>query len=117
MVGDAVMPLGVMLVMFVKDDTAPIAVRLLFLVPFFVTIFSSFVNHTFTRSILISVGILLLTGVWVFALVFLVVYPFPDTQGFVKALPTITSLPFLLTVIVAMTHSLRNVLSWRRKLV
>jgi len=115
MVVDAVVPLGVILVTFVKDDSAPIAVRLLFLVPFFVTVFSSFVNHTFARSILIGVGILLLTGLWLFALVFFVVDPFRDTRGFVKALPTITSLPFLLAVIVTMTHSVRNVMSWRRK--
>src|SRR5262245_57017645 len=117
MVVDAVIPLGIMLVMFLKDDTAPIAVRLLLLVPFLVVLLPSLIKHTMTRSILTGVGAFLLIGLWLFAMVFFVVYPMPDTRvSWVShALPVVTSIPFILAVTAAMTHNIRNIFSRSRK--
>ncbi len=114
MVVDAVMPLGIMMGMFMKDDSTPIAVRLLLLVPFLVILVPSLIKHTVTRSILTGFGAFLLIGLWVFAMTFLVVYPMPDTRVS-YALPAITSIPFILAVTAAMTHNVRNVFSWSRK--
>src|SRR5437870_7408499 len=117
MVVDAVIPLGIMFVMFLKDDTTPIVVRLLLLVPFLVVLLPSLIKHTMTRSILTSVGAFSLIGLWVFTMVFLVVYPMPDTRVSLVSysLPVITSIPFILAVSAAMTHNIRNIFSRSRK--
>jgi hypothetical protein len=110
---DAVMPLGYILGAFLKDDTLPIAVRILLLAPFAGTLFSSFVNHTLTRSILTSASVLALTALWILGLILFVVFPMPDTQVS-NAVPAITSIPFLLAAIATITRSVRSVLSERR---
>jgi hypothetical protein len=113
MVGDAVIPLGFMLHMFITEESEPITIRLLFLIPFLLTLSSTFIKHTFTRSILTGVSVFLLIGLWLFAIVFFVVYPMRGTE-ISNGLPAITSIPFLLAAIATVRHSIRTLLSERR---
>ncbi len=112
---DAIIPFGYLLVQFLKDESTPLAVRFLLLVPFAATLFPSFITRTVARSVLTIVGVFLLTTLWLLGIVVYVIYPMPGNQ-IPNWVPAITSVPFLLTVIGTMTYSVRTVLAARRKL-
>src|ERR1041385_3362510 len=113
---DAIIPFGYILVEFVraKDEPLPLLVRVLLLFPFAVTVFPSFIKQPMARSLLIMVGVFLLTVLWLAGIVVFVVYPMPGNQ-IPNWVPAITSVPFLLTVVGAMAYSIRTVRNSRRK--
>ena len=112
---DAIIPFGYLLVEFLRDETTPLTVRGFLLVPFAVSLFSSFVTQTVVRSVLMILGVSLLTVLWLLGIVAYVVYPMPGNQ-IPNWVPAVTSVPFLLTVIGTMMYSIRIMLSARRKL-
>jgi hypothetical protein len=112
---DAIIPFGYLLVEFLRDETTPPMVRGLLLVPFAVTLFPSFVTQTVARSLLMILGMFLLTVLWLLGIVVYVVYPMPGNQ-IPNWVPAVTSVPFLLTVSGTMTYSIRTMQSARRKL-
>jgi hypothetical protein len=111
---DAIIPFGYLLVEFLRDETTPLTVRGLLLVPFAVTLFSSFVTQTVARSVLMILGVSLLTVLWLLGIVVYVVYPMPGNQ-IPNWVPAVTSVPFLLTVIGTMMYSIRVMRTGRRK--
>jgi hypothetical protein len=112
---DAIIPFGYLLAQFLKEQTIPLTLRALLIVPFAATLFPSLVTRTVTRSVLTIVGVSLLTMLWLLGIVVYVIYPMPDNQ-IPNWVPAITSVPFLLTVIGTMAYSIRTMLSARRKL-
>ena len=113
---DAIVPFGYLLAEFLKEQTIPVMVRLLLLVPFAATILPSFVRRTLARSVLTIVGLFLLTLLWLLGIVIYVVYPMPGNQ-IPNWVPAITSGPFLLAVIATITHSIRAISVARHALV
>ena len=112
---DAIIPFGYLLAEFLKEQTIPLMLRILLLVPFAATIFPSFVRRTVARSVLTIVGLLLLTVLWLLGIVVYVVYPMPGNQ-IPNWVPAITSVPFLLAVMATITHSIRAMIAARRTL-
>lgn len=106
---DAIMPLGFVLVMFTEDNSAPLAIRVLVVVPFLATLASLFVRHARARCILAIASVLTLTDLWVMAFVLFVIYPMPGNQ-IPNAVPIITSIPFVFIVIATIIHSIRTTL-------
>jgi len=104
---DAIIPFGYLLGQFLQERDIPLAVRILLLVPFGATILPSFVTQTFSRSVLTVVGVFLLTVLWLLGIIIFVVYPMPDNQ-IPNWVPAITSVPFLLIVIVTIAYSMRT---------
>ena len=109
---DAIIPFGYLLAGFLTEQTIPPTFRALLVVPFVVTLFASFVTRAVTRSVLTIVGVFLLTVLWLLGIVVYVVYPMPGNQ-IPNAVPTITSIPFLLAVSATTTYSVRT---WRTAL-
>ena len=114
---DAIIPLGYILVEFIKaqDEPVPLIVRVFLLVPFAATFFPSFVTRPIARSLLTIVGVFLLTLLWLLGIVVYVVYPMPGNQ-IPNWVPAITSIPFVLSVIGAMTYHIRTARAAYRKL-
>jgi hypothetical protein len=112
---DAIIPFGYLLARFLKEETIPLTLRALLIVPFAATLFPSFVTRAVTRSVLTIVSVFLLTVLWLLGIVVYVIYPMPGNQ-IPDWVPAITSVPFLLTVIGTMAYSIRTMLSARRKL-
>jgi hypothetical protein len=112
---DAIIPFGYLLAEFLRDETTPLTVRGLLLAPFAVTLVSSFVTQTVARSLLMILGVSLLTVLWLLGILVYVVYPMPGNQ-IPNWVPALTTVPFLLSVIGTMMYSIRIMLSARRKL-
>ena len=113
---DAIIPFGYILMEGLKDDSTPLLIRVLLLVPFAATLVSPFVRHTFARTIATSFSMLLLFGLWLFGIFAYVVYPMPGNQ-IPNSVPAVTSIPFLLMVIATITHSLLVLRKARRQIV
>ena len=111
---DAIIPFGYLLVEFLKDESTPLAVCFLLLVPFAATLFPSFISRTVARGVLTIVGVFLLTVLWLLGIIVYVIYPMPDNQ-IPNWVPAITSVPFLLTVIGAMAYYIRTLRAAHRK--
>ena|SRR5882672_2902759 len=110
---DAIIPFGYLLAEFLKEQTIPLMLRVLLLVPFAGTVFPSFVRRTVARSVLTIIGLFLLTVLWLLGIVVYVVYPMPGNQ-IPNWVPAVTSVPFLLTAIGTMAYSIGTMLSARR---
>ena len=112
---DAIIPFGYLLAEFLKEQTIPLMLRVLLLVPFAATMFPSFVRSTVARSVLTIGGLLLLTMLWLLGIVVYVVYPMPGNQ-IPNWVPAITSVPFLLAVIATITYTIRAMIIAHRTL-
>jgi hypothetical protein len=105
---DAIIPLGYLLAEFLRDESIPLAVRLLLLVPFAGTVGPSLIKRSLVRSILTSVGVVALFLLWLFVIFAFVVYPMPDNQ-IPNSVPAITSIPFVLLTSLTLALSVRKI--------
>jgi hypothetical protein len=105
---DAIVPFGYLLAEFLKDESIPLAVRLLLLVPFAGTVGPSLIQHTLARSILTTAGVLALVGLWLLGIFAFVVYPMPGNQ-IPNSVPAVTSIPFVLLTILTLALSVRKI--------
>ena len=104
---DAIVPFGYILAEFLWDDSTPLIIRLLFLVPLVGPPFSSLVRPPLTRSIFTIISLCALVGLWIFGLFAYVVYPMRGNQ-IPNSVPVATSVPFVLVVIATVTHSIKS---------
>jgi hypothetical protein len=108
---DAVVPFGYILIQVLKDSD--LSIRGLVFAPIAGLVLSTFINNTLKRGILTMVFVVALVGLWILGLLRFAAYPVFEVPhpSATKILPMITSIPFLVAVIVTITRSLRCALS------
>jgi hypothetical protein len=108
---DANIPFGYILVQVLKEPESPFLIEILLLVSIVSLLVASFIVDSLRCGILTSLGALGLVFGWVLGMVRFVFYPIYPTPypAAAKWIPAITSVPFVVSIIGTVSHSIRGV--------